>query len=725
MDVPPDLLLHEAALAATTNGIVISDADASGDYPIRYVNAGFERVTGYSAEDILGRNCRILQGPGTDPAAIAELRAALAGERPTTVTLLNYRSDGRPFWNEISLSPVRDGGRMTHVIGVQTDVTERRLAEEQVRFLAYHDTLTGLANRARLQERLTEQLARAQSAGSELALLFLDLDGFKQVNDRYGHAAGDELLRQATERLSGVVRPGDLLARQGGDEFLLVLGEVASGAAARGADVAERLAAALSGGFLLAGETVHVTASIGISTYPGDARDARTLLQHADGAMYAAKAAGGGTYRMHGERPANPTVTPAPAAAPDAAADAADAAELDRILAEGLIVPRFQPIVDLDDDAVVAYEALARGPEDSPLHRPDRLFAVAVRTGRLEELDRLCREAAVRAGLAGGVHAPLRLFVNVEPSALTSVDPVAGGDAIVVELTERALVDRPAGVISAVAALREQGVGIALDDIGADRRSLAFMPFVAPDVIKLDLRLVQGNPTAEIAAIVHAVNAEAERSGAIVLAEGIETEEHRGIARALGATHGQGWLFGRPDALPDPVSVPARPLPTRAAWSPPPEGETPFGLVCAERPTRRGSKRLLLSISKHLEAQAMAHGDAAVVLSTFQEARHLTDASRGRYQRLAQSAAFVGVFGVGLPDEPVAGVRGASLDTTEPLRGEWNVVVVTPHFAAAFVGRDLGDEGPDMERRFDFCLTYDRALAVRAAAALMRRILPR
>ena len=157
----------------------------------------------------------------------------------------------------------------------------------------------------------------------------------------------------------------------------------------------------------------------------------------------------------------------------------------------------------------------------------------------------------------------------------------------------------------------------------------------------------------------------------------------------------------------------------------PAPGETPFTLVSAARATRRGPKRLLLAISKHLEAQAMAHGDAAVVLATFQEARHLTDDTRGRYRRLAQSAAFVGAFGVGLPEEPVPGVRGASLDTAEPLRGEWNVVVVTPHFAAAFVGRDLGDEGPDMERRFDFCLTYDRALAVRAAAALMRRITPR
>jgi hypothetical protein len=270
------------------------------------------------------------------------------------------------------------------------------------------------------------------------------------------------------------------------------------------------------------------------------------------------------------------------------------------------------------------------------------------------------------------------------------------------------------------------------------------MPFVAPDVIKLDLRLVQGNPDAQIASVVHAVSAEAERSGAIVLAEGIETDAHRLQALALGASHGQGWFFGRPAPLPvdgdgdgdahaDAGVVPANGAAGGAeavAWptvSSPvaQDARTPFELVSAHHPTRRGSKRLLLAISKHLEAQAAAHGDAAVVLATFQEARHFTQASRSRYARLGQSAAFVGALGVGLTEEPVAGVRGAALREAEPLHGEWNVVVVTPHFAAAFVGRDLGDDGADMERRFDFCMTYDRGLAVQAAAALMSRIAPR
>jgi hypothetical protein len=263
-----------------------------------------------------------------------------------------------------------------------------------------------------------------------------------------------------------------------------------------------------------------------------------------------------------------------------------------------------------------------------------------------------------------------------------------------------------------------------LDDVGADHRSLALMPFVRPEVIKLDLRLVQENPSPAIAAIVHAVNAESERSGAVLLAEGIETVEQLEIARALGARFGQGWLFGRPVPLPESCSVAASspfapPLLSSAAPL------SPFDTVSARLAPRRGSKELLLAISKHLEAQVAAQGEAAVVLASFQEARHFTARSAARYQQLATHAALVGALGVGIGSEPAPGVRGAALDADDPLKGEWNVVVIGPHFAAAFVARDLGDTGcADMARRFDFCLTYDRSLAVDAARGLLARIAP-
>jgi diguanylate cyclase (GGDEF)-like protein/PAS domain S-box-containing protein len=727
-----DLLMKDAALAAATNGIVIVDALAA-DRPIVYVNPGFERLTGYGADEVLGRNCRFLQGPGTDPSAIEEFRAAVAEHRSTKVVVLNHRKDGTPFWNEVVLSPIFDGQRVTQYVGVQLDVTERRQAEDRAEFLAYHDPLTGLANRARLQDRLAHALRDAGRKGRQVALLHLDLDDLKGVNDRFGHVAGDELLRQVTERLGALVRPRDVLARQGGDEFLIVLTDLPRDAAATGARVAERVQEELRAPFLIRGDAVEARASVGVSAYPADAATAGALLQHADAAMYAAKRSGDGV-RVFGRRGrvAAARVEAAPTAAPALPAGAAE--ELDRLLCDDLVRSVYQPIVDIDTGGVVAYEALARGPEGSVLERPDRLFAAAAEAGRTVELEWACRIAAVRGALDGGLRPPFSLFLNVEPSMIAAPIPerfeavmarARQGLHLVLELTERALTDRPGDVLEAVPRLRKLGCAIALDDVGADRRSLALMPFLQPEIIKLDLRLVQSNPTPEIASIVHAVNAKAERTGALLLAEGIENEEQREVARALGARYAQGWLFGRPGPLPVPGTVPAgltgrlaTPRAVHRGTIP-----TPFEVVSAFQRPRRGTKRLLFAISKHLEAQVSARSDAGVLLATFQEARHFTPKTEARYRRLAQSAAFVGALGVGLPAEPAPGVRGAALDVAEPLRGEWNVVVLDPHFAAAFVARDLGDEGcPDWERRFDFCLTYDRDLVVRAAEAMMSRV---
>jgi hypothetical protein len=247
------------------------------------------------------------------------------------------------------------------------------------------------------------------------------------------------------------------------------------------------------------------------------------------------------------------------------------------------------------------------------------------------------------------------------------------------------------------------------------------MPFLAPDVIKLDLRLVQDNPSRQVAEIVHAVSAEAERTGALVLAEGIETEQHRQTALALGARYGQGWMFGRPGEL-RPVVSAADSAISRPARTPAVAHASPFEAVAAQRPTRRGDKRLLLSLSLQIESQAASLGSSAVVLSTFQEARFFTPRACARYSRLSEHAALAGALGAGLPERPAPGVRGVALDQADPLRGEWDVTVIAPHFAMAFVARELGDQGPDMQRRFDFAATYDRELAIAAARALMGRL---
>ncbi|WP_432498214.1 EAL domain-containing protein [Kineococcus gypseus] len=392
----------------------------------------------------------------------------------------------------------------------------------------------------------------------------------------------------------------------------------------------------------------------------------------------------------------------------------------------------FQPIVELHSGDVVAYEALARGPV-GPLERPDQLFAAARAAGALAELDRACRAAAFRGAVESGLLAPLTLFVNVEPEVLDAApmdellalaEDAPGQLRVVVEITERALAARPAELLRTVAHVRRLGWGVALDDVGADAMSLAFMPLVQPDVVKLDLRLVQQRPGADVAEIMHAVNAYAQASGAAVLAEGIEDERHLVMARALGASLGQGWLFGRPGPAPVPGARTAElllppPVPLADATS------SPFALLPAGTPLRRSPKSLLIELSKQLEREALRIGPISVVASTFQEARHFTPATAGRYRDLVERTGFVCALGEGLPAEPLPGLRGAALAPGDAVRGEWDVVVLGPHFAVALLARDLGDTGTDAERTFEYALTYDRPTVVAAAHALLSRVVPR
>ncbi len=405
--------------------------------------------------------------------------------------------------------------------------------------------------------------------------------------------------------------------------------------------------------------------------------------------------------------------------------------DLGLVLAQGAIRSVYQPVIELDTDAVVGYEALARGPAGSTLERPDALFATARRTGQVAELDRACRSAAIAGARAAELRDPWTLFVNVEPGAAydafrpadrSSADGGGGGQRVIVELTERALTTDPMQLLRLVERIRSRGWGIALDDVGAERESLALLPLLRPDVIKLDLRLIQQRPSADIAEIVSAVNAEAERSGAAVLAEGIENEQHLAVARGLGATLGQGWLLGRPAPLPTMlppfrgarVGIAVRGHQARR--------ESPFEMGAAITAPRAARKTLLIEISKHLERQAIRSGEATLVLAAFQNASFFTPATRRRYAELVRTNAFVGALGQDMPADPMPGVRGGLLHPADPLLGEWDIAVVGPHFAATLVARDLHDTGPDAQRRFEFVLSHNRELAIAVASTLISRI---
>jgi EAL domain-containing protein (putative c-di-GMP-specific phosphodiesterase class I) len=406
--------------------------------------------------------------------------------------------------------------------------------------------------------------------------------------------------------------------------------------------------------------------------------------------------------------------------------------EFNRLLDERRITAVFQPVVELDSGQVVGYEALARGPAGSSLSRPAALFEHAYRVGRADELDWVCRAAAFRGALAASLPQNTRLLVNVEPLSLRTPCPpdlvkvIAAGSrrfCVVLELTERALANDPAAVLPAVQDARREGTGIALDDVGAVPASLAMMPLLQPDLIKLDLSLVQSRSGPVQAQIVNAVLAEAERTGATILAEGIESPAHARTARSMGAELGQGWHYGV--AVTDPAA------PSRTA----PRGvprfdldsarhKTPFEIITKSRPAHPASRELLKSMSRRIEYKANDPSEPAVLLACFQHVDKFDEATRQQYGDIATRATMVATLAEGMPVEPVRGVRGTMIRPDDPLRREWVVAVIGPHFAAALVAIEESGLDPEPAHRFSYAITHDRELVIATARPVLHRMRP-
>ena len=388
------------------------------------------------------------------------------------------------------------------------------------------------------------------------------------------------------------------------------------------------------------------------------------------------------------------------------------------------IVTLFQPVVNLTDRCVVGYEALSRGPA-GPLHAPDALFAAARRSGCNPELDVLCRELAFAAAKSAGLTHPHRLFLNAEPEAMLQFTaPVLKcGASVVLELTERELAARPGRLLKAVALARSLGWSIALDDMGAHPDSLALLSLLRPEVIKLDLSLIQRHPDRECAELMSAVRAQSERTGAVIIAEGVETTEHLDIALGMGATLGQGWMFGRPAPLPSPIPLAGD---AGIATSEPDRGPDLISLfpwLAHSRMLRPGKKDFLVQLSNYLEDRAADAGPSTIVLSTFQDAVNLTPSVIRRYEELATRCALVAVIGRSMPDDPIPGVRGGTVPAGHPLAREWHVVVLSPDYAAALLAREDGVDA-DGNSVMQYVLTHDRELVCTAARTLIAYVDP-
>ncbi len=286
------------ALEATGNGIVITDATRA-DHPIIFANPAFERITGYREEEVLGRSWAFLYDDEPEQPQREVLAAAIRERREAQAVVRCFRKDGSAFWNEVSLAPVRgEAGGVSHFIGIMTDVTERKARESQMEFKAGHDTLTELPNRTLLEDRLSHAIDHAHRTGELVAVLFVDLDRFKPVNDTLGHAVGDALLRVVADRLRACVRAEDSVARIGGDEFVVMLEGLERPAAAE--KVARKIMESLGQPLTIEGHALDISGTVGISLFPRDGTDVETLLRHADVAMYRAKKAGRNTFRFYG-----------------------------------------------------------------------------------------------------------------------------------------------------------------------------------------------------------------------------------------------------------------------------------------------------------------------------------------------------------------------------------------------------------------------------------------
>ena len=486
--------------------------------------------------------------PASDADA-AEYRRRFAAREPfRNVVCAATLPSGQVLYVRVSGQPLFEADVFCGYRGVGADITEATMAEQQVLHLARFDSLTGVANRSLFLQRLEQKLARARSDGGALALLFIDLDRFKAVNDTLGHGAGDELLKETARRLTALVRPDDVVARLGGDEFVVLV--EGCGDPAVLSKVASRMIGQLSEPLSLCGRTVQVGASIGIAVHPADGLEAGALLQSADAAMYQAKSDGRSGFRFF-----------TPALAQQASKHFMLEGELRQAIDRDELRLHYQPKFDFASGRMSGLEALVRWQHPQQgLLQPDAFIDLAEESGLIVPLGRwvmaeACRQ--LRAWREDGLDPP-RCAINLSPRQLTGDSVVSDlrealalqaleAAALEVEVTESALIADPDRVQRHLTQLRQMGVRVAIDDFGIGYASLSYLKRFPASTVKIDREFVAGLPDNQgDAAIVRAVALLAHNLGMQVVAEGVETQCQADFLREAGCDQGQGYLLGRP-----------------------------------------------------------------------------------------------------------------------------------------------------------------------------------
>ena len=541
------------ALEMISEGALIVD----GERKVIYANPAFASITGYRRRDIIGRSCTVLHGPRTDPRAVEQATLSLASGRSYRGEMLNYRKDGTPFWNALTISPLRDPlGAITHFAIIVRDVTEQKALEEELRYQANHDALTGLPNRSALAERLAATLGECRRAGRGAAVGMIDLDDFKGVNDKFGHAAGDALLRKFGERMNAVMREGDFVARLGGDEFVVVVGGLdRSRLAGSLMRIGQRLHRTVELPFDVAGHIpVSVGMSLGLALYdPPATPDPDQLIRRADAALYQAKREKGSRKRWWSQ-------WIDPLSADGARTVDRDAGHGRGHGLDGELQMHYQPLLHLATFEVAKFEALARLKDRAGVLRQpteflpalnDADFAELFRRGLNHGLSWLRRwsEDGIQVGLSLNMPPVVCLMPECQQwihAGLVEhgIDPWR----LDLELLEDADRAGPSEHRRAIDGLRDLGVRVVMDDLGAGHSSLNRLYGLPFHVVKIDQRMVAhaAEDPARSVPFIGTLVRMAQRIGMKVVIEGLETPDLLEMAIALGADYGQGYVIAKP-----------------------------------------------------------------------------------------------------------------------------------------------------------------------------------
>ena len=513
----------------------------------RYANEATASISGYSRDELEGMDFWEMVHPDIREIVRRRGLARQKGDpQLSRYEIRIVRKDGEIRWLDYSAGVIDLDGRPA-VLGTAFDVTERKRSEERIRSLAYHDTLTGLPNRLLFADRLGLAVAQAHRLGQRLAVLFLDLDGFKLINDSLGHSLGDRLLEVVAERIHGALREGDTVARLGGDEFTLLLPGVSR--AEDAPKVAEKVLETVRQPIAIDGRELYVTGSVGISLYPDDGTDPETLVRNADAAMYRAKDRGRDSYELY-----------APAMNATAVERLALESSLRKALSQDALRLHYQPLLDLATGSVYGVEALLRW--ERPGHGlvfPDAFIPLAELTGLILPIGPWVWRSAclqVKRWHASG-HGDLRLAVNLSARQFQQPDVAAQVTRALeetgfppthldLEITESYAMQNPDAAIQTLRELKAVGVGLSIDDFGVGYSSLSYLKRLPIDTLKIDRSFVRDITTdPDDAAIVTAVIAMARTLELRVVAEGVETEPQRAFLAAQGCDRAQGFLWSR------------------------------------------------------------------------------------------------------------------------------------------------------------------------------------